>query len=87
MTLLRSSNRDTASSSGAITSQEFYLLVVAALGDELRSRQPPGDESQRTETLVSHSTRHVDSQTRMAQFQTGEQLEAVCSASPTGGRG
>lgn len=39
-----------------------YLLVVAALGDELRSREPPAEESQRTETLVRYGTRHVDSQ-------------------------
>lgn len=44
----------------AVTNSVFYLLVVAALGDELRSRQGPGEESQRTQTLVSHCTRHVD---------------------------
>lgn len=38
----------------------FYLLVVTALSDELRSREPPGEESQRTETLVRHRTRHVE---------------------------
>lgn len=43
----------------AVTNSVFYLLVVAALGDELRSREGPGEKSQRTQTLVSNCTRHV----------------------------
>lgn len=49
----------------------FYLLVVAALGEELGSREGPGEESQRAATLVRHGERHVHGHkhTRMAQLQ------------------
>lgn len=57
----------------------FYLLVVAALGEELRSRQGPGEKSQRTATLVRHCTRHVDRHSGVAQLQnTGADNDGAC---------
>ena len=56
----------------------FYLLVVAALGDELRSREPPCEKSQRTETCFSNGTRHVDNLDECRSLGRG-QLEASCA--------
>lgn len=37
----------------------IYLLVVATLGEELRSRDRPGQKRKRAATLVHHGHSHV----------------------------
>lgn len=53
----------------------FYLLVVAALGEELRSRKSPGEKSHRTATRICQSDSHVDRHENGAASKLGTNTE------------